>query len=132
MILVMRIILDLRNDLLESFENSVKSRNFSQLTKRVHIWRVGDEVLDRQYWDEIYKEPASQISASYLLPIINDLFYFVVVGREEGEDKVHEEDYIDQRLSDKPLKWLRLIKRNIVRSDQAGEHNCSNINSTLQ
>lgn len=67
-------------DLLESFDDSVESGDFSELTQAVHIRRSLEKVLDGENRDKVDTKPRLQIPAHYNSAGIDDFFDLIVMS----------------------------------------------------
>lgn len=72
--------------------------------------------------DNVNDEPSSQIPTSDLSATTDECFYFVIVGREEGEDDISEEDNIDEELDHFPVNLLSVEEAHLKWSVDRRHH----------
>ena len=97
---------DSEGDLLGSLDDVVDARETSELSDGVESG-IGDK-LEREDGDEVNEEPGLEVATGYLSPVADESLDLVVVGGEEGDDDVGEEDYINKDFYEFPLNlsWI--------------------------
>lgn len=71
--------------------------------------------LDRKYSNQINEEPGFQIPKRNGASVCYKYLYFVIVGWEEAEDNIEDEDQVNDELTDEPeqavsISWIFWVK----------------------
>ena len=82
-------------------QKSVKSGDLEQLS-RVTVFRVWEEVLERNHGDEIDPEPVLEVVDGDLVELVLERVVFVKVRGKEVENDVENEAHISYPIDDRP------------------------------
>lgn len=93
--------------LLSCFHELVDPRHSRYLPQIVDI--AGREHVDRNDWNEVNQEPGLQVGEWYLSLREDQDVKTIVVGAQEAEDDIQEENDIHEALKDDPAR-VRLVE----------------------